>query len=145
MKRPQLHWGGLSISILPCNLVMAIGLLKMLARCFSFLLLWVASLSLLIFQYCYYHYNLSSKYTPLKYLLIKFELIVNNEIVPNNILASELFPLSTRYNSYFSCIWSKKMQVLCFYITEYLNTVFPSVKKKFFVTYTIIRYIFFKV
>ena len=52
----------------------------------------------------YYHYNLSSKYTPLEYLLIKFELIVNNEIVPNNILASELFWLSARYNYYFSCI-----------------------------------------
>ena len=85
----------------------------------------------------YYHYNLSSKYKPSEYLLIKFELTVNNEIVPNNILATELFRLSARYNYYFSCIWSNKMQVLCFYITGHLNTVFPAEYKK-----EILRYIY---
>ena len=94
----------------------------------------------------YYHYNLSSKYTPLEYLLIKFELTVNNEIVPNNILASELVWLSARYNYYFSCIWSKKCRFYVFTLQDILILSSQlSIKKKFFVTYTIIRYIFLKV
>ena len=96
--------------------------------------------------YCYYHYNLSSKYTPLEYISTKFELTANNEIVPNNILASELFWLSAWYNNYFSCIWSKKCRYYVFTLQDILILSSQlSIKKKFFVTYTIIRYIFLKV
>ena len=70
----------------------------------SFVSCTIIIIKLSILLLIYYHYNLSSKYTPLEYLLIKFELTVNNEIVPNNILASELVWLSARYNYYFSCI-----------------------------------------